>query len=158
LRNRLRPLIAAAMGLALMVGLGDLAIRILYDSRYHEAAWILPLLTLSIWPRVLGNMSEPALLTIGRPQYMTLGNIVRFLATVIGLLLGYSMAGLLGAVIAVSLRDIFYYVPVAIGLRRERLSVFSQDLMLTGVLAVSLLVVLAVRFLIGLGTPWESLL
>ena len=110
---------AAAAGLALVVGLGDLAILLLYDSRYHQAAWMLPLLALSIWPRVMSNTSEAAMVVIGRLQYATVGNILRFVATVVGIYLGYSWAKVPGAVMAIALRDLPYYAVTNYGLHRE---------------------------------------
>ena len=157
LRNRRLPLMAAAAGLALMVGFGDMIVRFLYDPRYHQAAWMLPLLSLSTWPRILCNTSEPALYAIGRPQYSTLGSFLRFIFTLGGLYFGYSQAGLAGAVIAVCLRDLPYFLPVAWGLRREKLSVFWQDIALTVLLVGLLLVVVGFRLLLGLGVPWEGI-
>jgi O-antigen/teichoic acid export membrane protein len=157
LRNRRLPLMAAAAGLALMTGLGDLAIRLLYDARYHQAAWMLPILALSIWPRVICNASESALLAIGRPQYMTVGNVLRFVATVVGIQLGYMWGQIPGAIVAVALRDLPYYVATNFGLYRERLSVARQDALLTGLLVVILGAIVALRLALGFGTPLDTM-
>ncbi len=157
LRNRRLPLMAAAAGLALMVGLGDLAIQLLYDARYDQAAWMLPILALSIWPRVICNTSEPALLAIGRPQYVTLGNVLRFVATVAGIQLGYLWGQIPGAIVAVALRDLPYYLAANFGLYRERLSVARQDALLTGFLVVILAAIVALRLALGFGTPLDTL-
>jgi hypothetical protein len=48
LKNRQPIPIAFAVGLTLLVSFGDVAIKILYDDRYIQATWMLPLLALGI--------------------------------------------------------------------------------------------------------------
>ena len=82
LKNRQPIPIAFAVGLTLLVSFGDVAIKILYDDRYIQAAWMLLILALGIWQRVLCNTgSESALFAIGKIQYPAFGQLLRFLWT-----------------------------------------------------------------------------
>jgi O-antigen/teichoic acid export membrane protein len=156
-RNR-RPLIlAGAAGLAALIAFGDLVVQVLYDKRYHGAGWILPLLGLSIWPRLLCNTNEPALYAIGRPQYSTLANTLRFVATLVGLPLGYHWYGIPGAILATALRDVPYYVAANFGLWRERLGSLWQDARATLLLVLLIAILLGARQLAGWGTPLDGI-
>jgi O-antigen/teichoic acid export membrane protein len=159
LKNRQPILIAFAAGLALLVSFGDVAIKILYDDRYIQAAWMLPILALGIWPRVLCNTGiESALFAIGKIQYPAFGQFLRFLWTSIGLWVGFSTAGLLGAIIAVALNDLGFYAAISYGLCREGVNCLVQDLQATVLLLALITSVLAARYLLGFGLPIDLLL
>ena len=74
LRYRLRALLAGATLLCLMVHLGGFLVTKMYDSRYHAASWMVPVLALGLWHTLLYTTTYPALLSLGKPQYGTLGN------------------------------------------------------------------------------------
>ena len=159
LKNRQPILIAFAACLALLVSFGDVAIKILYDDRYIQAAWMLPILALGIWPRVLCNTGiESALFAIGKIQYPAFGQFLRFLWTSIGLWLGFSTAGLPGAIVAVALNDLGFYAAISYGLCREGLNSLMQDLQATILLSVLLAAVLSARYFLGFGLPIDLLL
>jgi O-antigen/teichoic acid export membrane protein len=159
LKNRQPILIALAVGLTLLVSFGDVAINILYDDRYIQAAWMLPILALGIWPRVLCNTGiESALFAIGKIQYPAFGQLLRFLWTSIGLWMGFSIAGLLGAIIAVALNDLGFYAVISYGLWREGLNCLVQDLQATVLLFGLLAAVLITRYCLGFGLPIDLVL
>jgi O-antigen/teichoic acid export membrane protein len=135
LQNRRLVLFAFAAGLALFACFGDVLIRTLYDLRYWQAAWMLPLLAFGLWPRVLCNTIEPSLFAIGRPKYPALGQISRFVFTLFGILLGFTWFGIVGALAAVALNDAAYYLIINIGLWRQGLSGLKQDFQATALLA-----------------------
>jgi O-antigen/teichoic acid export membrane protein len=62
------------------------------------------------------STSEPYLFAIGRVHYIAYGNIARFLFTVIGITVGFHYFQILGAVIAVALNDLTYYLVVTYGI------------------------------------------
>jgi len=157
LQNRMPILLISAFCLTFLVCFGDLLIKGLYDSRYVDAAWMLPILALGIWPRVLCNTNESSLFAIGKPQYTTGGNIARFLCTSVGVLLGFSLMGILGATIAVALNDLCYYALVNYGLWREGLDGLMQDIKATMLLVVLITAVLASRAVLGFGCPINGL-
>lgn len=157
LRNRKFIVFVIAIGLAIMTCFGDLLVSTLYDHRYQEAAWMLPILTLGIWPRVLCNTNEPALFAIGKPQYPALAQLCRFIFTSVGLIVGYHFFGLVGAVVAVSLNDLCHYTVINYGLWQEGLSGLLQDFQATLILLLVILSVLSLRAACGYGFPIDTL-
>jgi O-antigen/teichoic acid export membrane protein len=159
LPHRKRLLLILTAGMAILIGVGDLLILLLYDDRYADAAWMLPILALGIWPRLLCSTIDTSLIAIGKVQYTTLGNFFRLLSTVGGILLGFSLFGPVGAVTAVALNDLFYYICVSFGLHREGISCLQQDLKATLLLLGGLVMVGWGRVLFGVGFPfWDTLI
>ena len=158
LRNRKPVLIASALGLTLMVSFGDILISVLYDNRYAEATWMLPILGLGVWPIVLTQTIDPSLFAIGKPRYIAYGCFLSFLFLAIGIPLGFSLIGTVGAVIAVPLSNLPLYGAITYGLWRERLACIGQDIKATALFLVLLTIVLFVRIVLGFGLPINSLL
>jgi O-antigen/teichoic acid export membrane protein len=150
-------LIGLAFGLTLLVSFGDVLIKLLYDKRYIDAAWMLPLLALGIWPRLVCNTNEPSLMAIGKPQYIATANFSRFVCTAVGVLIGFHLFKVPGAIAAVALNDLVYYVAINYGLWREGLGGLRQDIIATTVLIVFLAVILTGRKLLGFGLPIDGL-
>ena len=150
LHNRRLIVFVLAAGVALFASFGDVLIRTLYDLRYWQAAWMLPLLALGLWPRVLCNTIEPSLFAIGMPKYSSLGQLARFVFTLSGILLGFAWFGLVGALAAVALNDLAYYMIINIGLWRQGLSGLKQDFQATALFAAVILLLLWSRTLAGI--------
>jgi O-antigen/teichoic acid export membrane protein len=158
LHNRKPMLIALAFGLTALVSFSDLLIEILYDDRYIDAAWMLPILALGIWPRLLCNTIEASLFAINKTQYPALANFTRFIFTSTGIFIGFSIFKVPGAIIAVALNDLFFYVVINYGLWREGLSGIKQDIQATTLLVLLLAIALVGRYILGLGFPINRLL
>jgi O-antigen/teichoic acid export membrane protein len=135
---------------------GDLIINGLYDDRYQQAEWMLPLLALGMWPLLLHVTIDPCLFAVGKPKYVALGNLLKFFYMLIVLPSSYALFGNLGAVVAIALNDIPIYAAVNFGLYREEISGLKQDLIATIILCVVLFVVLWGRYRIGFGLPLSS--
>ena len=63
LRQKLAPvrwrfIAVSALGVAVLAVGSDLLIRVLYDRRYHEATWLLPVLVLGSWFSILAVANE----------------------------------------------------------------------------------------------------
>jgi O-antigen/teichoic acid export membrane protein len=157
LKHRRLLLLVLLGAIAVLAGFGDVIIGFLYDSRYAAAGWMLPLLALGIWPRLLCATIETSLYAINKMQYTTTANFCRLLSTSIGIWVGYSLLQVPGAVIAVALNDIFYYSAVNYGLHREGLGCLSQDLQATGLLGLLLFGMMVVRGSLGLGSPIDGM-
>ncbi len=154
---RIRFLLLAAVGFAVAASGADLAIKILYDQRYHAASWILPVLIMGAWISILANVNESTLLGLGRASYSALCNATKFAILLIGLPLGFKLYGLVGAVTVIAFADFGRYFPVLIGQIKERFSFGRQDLLAT-LIAFSLIGLLEwVRWASGFGTSFESL-
>lgn len=152
-KNRLRVLYLLAPVVLVFAGLGDYLVRSLYDTRYWQAAWMLPLLALGLWPRLVCNTIEPALFAIGKPQYSTAAQVARVVWTVGGGLLGFAWWGIFGAILAIALNDLVYYALVNFGLWREGLGNLRQDAQATLVLVLLLILVWTIRYFLGWSLP-----
>lgn len=158
LKNRRFLLLALAVGLTILVSFGDMLIDTLYDDRYKEAAWMLPIIALGIWHTTLYSTMGPVLLAIGKPVYGTIGYFCTLMSISIGLPLGYSLGKMLGAVIAVAVGDLPFYLVTMYGLWREGVNCIKQDLWTTAVFLSLLTAVLGVRYSLGWGFPLSQIL
>lgn len=157
LKNRRPFLFASIFLVVVLAGFGDLLITTLYDNRYLDASWMLPILALGIWPRLLSQTNESYLFAIGKFQYTTCGNILRLSCTVMGIWIGFRYFGNAGAIMGVALNDFFYYLSVNYGLLREGLNGMMQDLLATFLLLGCLTLIIAVRLHFNLDLPIHSL-
>ncbi len=137
---------------------GDLLILKLYDYRYTQAAWMLPILALGVWPNVLSETGYQTLLAVGKPKYQTYGQFLKSLHVLIGLPLGFYFLGLPGLIVMIALNDIELYGVVTYSLWREKLGCFQQDIKTTALLLIILALVLTGRFMLGFGFPISELL
>jgi len=154
---RMKFLLLAAFGCALFVATADIAIKILYDERYHAASWILPLLVVGSWFSVLAYVNESTLLGLGKPSYAAISNAIKLAFLLIGLPIMVKSFGLLGGVAVVALSDLCRYFPVLVGQRRERFSFGMQDLLLTCAVFVIIALLEWLRWSFGFGTSFDNL-
>jgi len=155
-RNRRPLLVAGSIGTALMIGFGDLLVTGLWDTRYHEAGWMVSILALGLWPSVLQLTVAPGLRSIGQPQYATYANWGRLIFIAIALPAGYALAGLAGTVAAVALQSLLGYAIMLVGLIRTRLWCGHQDLLSTALFLSLLGGALLARFSFGLAPLWVA--
>jgi O-antigen/teichoic acid export membrane protein len=157
LRHRWPLLVIMACVVTSLAVSGDIIIRLFYDKRYAAGAWMLQLLALGVWPSALSYTIDSSLFAIGQPRYAPYGNLSKLLFTAVGIPLGFRLFGVAGAVIAVALNDLPYYVPIAYGLWREGLNSFAQDTKATALLLAMLTVALMIRSALGFGSPIHGL-
>ena len=158
LRKRWNILLFLAFIVTLLVSFGDLVIVYFYDSRYEQAAWMLPILALGLWPLLLSLTLGTALIAIGKPTYSAIGNLLKFIYMITLLPLAFSQMGVIGAVVVVALKDLPFYGTVNFGLWREKLTGITQDIQATLVLILSIAITLTVRYIMGFGLPIDSIL
>lgn len=150
-----RPLLLIFSGwVALMVGGGDLLVQFLYDDRYRAAAWMLPILALGVWPRLLAHTSEPYLVD----RHITYGHCVCLAFTAVGIGFGFMTLGTPGTIIGVALSNLSYYLAGNIGSTRAGFNSWGQDFMATALLLGLLILTLWVRFILKMGSPLDALL
>jgi O-antigen/teichoic acid export membrane protein len=161
LRNRKFLTYALMAIIIFLAGFGDRIVDLLYSNKpptdYSDAQWMLPIIALGVWPRILCATIEPSLFAIAKLQYSTVANVTRFIVTSGGILLGFKLFGALGAIIAVALNDLFYYAIVSYGLLKEGLSGLKQDIIATTVMLLILAVIIGLRFQLGWGLPIDAL-
>jgi O-antigen/teichoic acid export membrane protein len=144
LRYRRFALLGGAVMLGLMVTWGGLLITKLYDTRYHEAAWMIPILALGLWQTLLYQTTYPVLLSLGKSKYGAYGNGAYCFAIVSGIPIAFHFFGMVGGVAAVAAGDLPLYFVIQTGVSREGIRPWKQDL---GMTAVFLAILLAFRFL-----------
>jgi O-antigen/teichoic acid export membrane protein len=153
LRYRFIVLLAGGALLSIMVVWGNLLILSLYDSRYREGNWMIPILAAGLWHTLLYQTTSPVLFSLGKARYNAIGNAAYSIFIVAAIIVGFHLRGMLGAVIAVAAGDLPLYAVIQFGATRERIKPLLQDLLLTGIFIAMLVICFAVRFLI----PWYRL-
>ncbi len=129
LRRTALTLVAAAMALAISVS--DGLILLLYDDRYHAAAFMLPVLLVGVWFSILAIFAESTLIGLDRPQASAVGNGVKFAVLALGLPLAIWQSGLFAALLVLALAEIVRWISLSLSLRRENLSAIRDDIALT---------------------------
>lgn len=153
LKYRRSVLLVGAAILAIVVVSGDLVMLKIYDVRYHDGAWIVPMLALGLWHGILCNTTSPCLFVIGKPQNAAIGYFFSAIALLTLIPLAFFKWGMPGAVAAVAVSDVPMYFVNLYGLRRERMFPFMQDLKMTAVFLVLTAALLALRVLAGFPLP-----
>ncbi|MDJ0618167.1 MAG: oligosaccharide flippase family protein [Calothrix sp. MO_192.B10] len=151
-------LIGFAIFLAALVTTGDLVVSFLYDQRYRDAGWIMPILCCGMWFSLLFYTISPALLALGKPLYSAQSNFARFAIIAIAVPLLFEKFGVVGAVIAIALSDLPLYLTNLYGLWREKLFCFSQDMAATGFFVAVLSLFFVIRNNLGFGFPIQQLI
>ncbi len=146
-------LIGCAVVLAGLVTVGDLVIGTLYDDRYAQATWMMPILSAGIWFSLLFYTISPALLAIGKPLYLAQSNLARFVMIGLGLPIAYYSFGLIGAIIVIAVGDLPLYFVNLYGLWHEKLSCIAQDIQTTILYLAILALFLYIRYSLGFGFP-----
>ena len=134
--------------LSLMVHLGGFLVTKMYDSRYHAASWMVPILALGLWHTLMYATTMPALFSLGKSKYSAVGNALFCVAVITAIRVAFHFFGLFGAVIAVAAGDFPLYVVTVTGASREGISTWRQDLQTTGFFLFLLSIGLALRLYI----------
>jgi O-antigen/teichoic acid export membrane protein len=140
LQYRFRALMAGALMLCMMVYLGGPLVTRMYDRRYHDAGWMVPVLALGLWHTLMYATTMPALLTLGKSKYQAVGSAFYCAMVFTTIPLGFHFFGMFGAVVAVAAGDFPFYVVLLIGASREGVSTWRQDLEATGIFVTLLAV------------------
>ncbi|BAZ39520.1 polysaccharide biosynthesis protein [Calothrix sp. NIES-4101] len=154
IRQRWLIVVATAICLAVLVNTGDLIIGTLYDQRYEEARWMMPILCCGIWFSILFYTTSPALLALGKPFYAAQSNLLRFLTISLGMPLAFAFKGTVGVIVIIALSDLPLYVANLYGMWREGLSCFIQDVKVTLLFVGLLILMLTIRGYLGFGSPF----
>jgi len=158
IRRSRRPfLLVGTLALIGLATFGDRIIFLLYDDRYRQAAWMLPVLALGFWPRVLTQTIDQSLFAIGKSRYVAFGSFSKFMYMLAVLPASFYFFGLPGAIFAIAFNDLPFYAAVLYGLWRENLECFLQDVYTTLLAFGLLVIVLLTRYSLGFGLPFDTL-
>ena len=130
-KTRRHALSIIAFGLGIGIAVADAFILLCYDSRYHAAAFMLPVLLFGVWFGVLANFGEAMLLGCDRPAQVAVGNAVKFAALAGGLPLAFGLDGLFAGLLAIAFAEAARWLALTRALVREKLAFFGDDLALT---------------------------
>lgn len=158
LKYRRSVLLAASGLLAAVVTTGDLFIVHIYDPRYHNAAWIVPILAIGLWHTLLYATTNACLFAVGKPQYVVSGYLCTSLVILTLLPVTFHRWGLLGAVWTVALSDIPMYFVYLYGLARNGMYPVIQDMKMTLVFLLALGAMVMARLAAGYPFPHSVLL
>lgn len=154
LNYRLKTLVAGAAMLCAMVHGGGFLVGKMFDSRYREAEWMVPILALGLWHTLMYATTMPALFSLGKSKYGAIGNGSYCVAALLGIPAGFFLFGMPGAVVAVAAADFPLYVVTVIGSIREKVSTWRQDLLATAIFVVMLAAVSAIKIAFGHHGIW----
>jgi O-antigen/teichoic acid export membrane protein len=140
LRYRFFALLTGAVLISIMVNWGGLLIVHLYDHRYREAAWMIPILALGLWHTLLYQTTYPVLLSLGKAKYNAVGNAAYCITICAGIPVTFHFFGMFGAVIAVAAGDFPLYLAIQFGLWRQSIGLWRQDLKMTAVFVSTVLI------------------
>lgn len=147
-RRRVLALVAMATGGALAVS--DQFILVAYDSRYHAAAFMIPILFVGVWFAILSAFADSMLMGAGKPAAGAWANAAKFAVMLAGLPLALGQGEFLAALLVLVAAEMARWLALVPVSSRERLMTPLGDVALTLVLCSSALFFKATLGAIGL--------
>jgi O-antigen/teichoic acid export membrane protein len=114
--------------IAVITVLGGHIVDLLYDSRYHEAGWILQVLCVRLLLVATLSNSESCLVALGHPKYSLMENSVRAVAIFASIPVGWSLSGFKGVIWALALSEAAPLVVIWIAMIKHRLFSLAAEL------------------------------
>lgn len=138
-QTRRHTLSLVALGMGVAMAASDAFIMLVYDQRYHAAAFMLPVLLLGAWFAVLAVFAESVLLGCDRPAPGAYANAGKFMVLAIGLPLALTQGSLFAGLLILALAELVRWVILGRALLREKMAFFIDDLALTAIMLVTAL-------------------
>lgn len=156
-RTRLAFVLAACGGIGVAAAGGDWVVEAVYDPRYRQAGWMLTVLLLGATFAILSSLNEALLLAGGRPAFSTYANLARLGTLAVGLVAGFALAGMPGAVMAVALAEACQYAYIAMGQLRIGQHFWRQDAAALAAGFGLFAAAVGLREALGWGTPLAAM-
>jgi O-antigen/teichoic acid export membrane protein len=137
LRLRLDALSMSALGL--LAALGGWVVHTLWDQRYSNAAWIVPILAIRTAITLIVSPTETCLFAMGLTRYLFIRSIIRLLGTLVGIPVGWYFAdikGVMWGIVAGELATVFSVWPKSYSLGILRI---WRELLAVGIFAAAYL-------------------
>ncbi|WP_230206795.1 oligosaccharide flippase family protein [Novosphingobium sp. Gsoil 351] len=131
-RRKMLMLVAIVTGLG--IAMSDEFILLAYDARYHAAAFMIPVLLVSMWFGILSTFADSMLMGCGRPAPGAWANGAKFGVMLVGLphaVARGDMMQALAVLIAAEVARWLFLIPAS---RAERFAKVRDDVFLTGLL------------------------
>ena len=141
----------AAFAIGAFLALSPLAVRILYDPRYHDAASIVQILCVGLWFSTLTATNDSILLGLRRPAYPALSNTAKLLTYIVGVPLAFAYSGFTAAIAVISAGEVVKYAALWALSHKEHLRFGRDDLVLTIIFAVTAMAGAEILHSVGLG-------
>lgn len=157
LRSRRRSVLAVvALGVAAAMAGTDKLILLVYDERYHFAAFMLPLMLAGVWFRVLGSFADAMLMGCSRPGPGAFANGAKFLILIVGLPLAVGHVNLFAALLVLIVAEIARWAVLAPVLQQERLATVTDDIALTALAVVGVVVFKLIAGTVGVALTFSE--
>lgn len=143
-RRKTLALVAIATGLA--VAGSDQFILLAYDERYQAAAFMIPILVVSVWFSIMSAFADSMLMGVGRPAPGARANAAKFLTMLVGLPLALAQGSLLAALGVLALAEVARWIALLPPSRREGFGGLKDDIALTLLMAAT---ALSIKWLLG---------
>jgi O-antigen/teichoic acid export membrane protein len=158
LRGRRTLLFLTAIGVGAFMALSGEIVDLLYDSRYHEAALILPILCIGVWFSILTSTNDSILMGLSRPAYPALSNTAKLVTYLVGVPLAFHYFGFTAAIAVISLGEVVKYVTLWLLSHKEHLHFGRDDAVLTLTFVGTALVMGELVSLLGLSGGLQALI
>lgn len=136
-RRKTLALVAVATGIA--VALSDQFILLAYDPRYHAAAFMIPLLMISVWFGILSAFADSMLMGDGRPAPGAWANAAKFLVMLVGLPLAVAQGSILGGLFVLVAAEIARWLALLPASMNAKFLRLRDEAMLTTLMLVTAL-------------------
>jgi O-antigen/teichoic acid export membrane protein len=157
LAKRYLVLLLIAPCFTILIGFGDLIILKLYDERYASGSWMLPILAMGLWPRVLAYTIDPVFLALGKPKYIAYGNLLVFIVLAVGVPIAFYLSGIIYVIILIASKEAFSYTIIYYGLMKEKMAAAMQDIISTAFLFILVVLIFTARGFFDLGGLFDFL-
>lgn len=147
-------LIAAGMGFG--ITFADEFIELVYDDRYHDAAFYLPVLLAGGWFGMLSAFSESILMGIGKPSNVAMGNAAKLAVIVLLVPVVLPRYGMGAAVMIFAGVEFVRYALLAMRQRAHGLSFWRQDMAATAAFIILALILRELTGIVGLTSGVEG--
>jgi O-antigen/teichoic acid export membrane protein len=155
---RYKFLSVTGLGFALLISISDFLIKMVYDNRYQDAAWMLTILLTGAWFTTLASVNESMLLGFGKPMYNFASSGLKLAFLIMTIDTSFYSFGVIGLISTIAVSEFFRYIPTTVGLSRERFSFVRQDLFLTLGVAIFIFLCEGLRWSCGFGTSLDSIM
>lgn len=131
--NHYRRIALAAIALAMAgsLAVSDALVLLLYDARYHAAAFMLPVLLAGAWFGVLAAFAEATLFGLDRPQTSAVGNLVKFAIMIIGLPIAVPAYGVFAGLLVLLAAEVGRWLALSVAMQRVGFASVLDDLRFT---------------------------
>lgn len=153
-RARRRVMVLGGLAAAGLVAGGPPLIEVLYPEAYLAAGWMVQIMAIALWFNTMSATIESVFLAQSFPRMVATSNLVKVASMLVGMLVGYQLAELTGALWGLAASEICRYAYLRFRAEQSAFGGIRQEVLYTGFVAASSLGgILAVAAIKSLGLP-----